>query len=67
MKTKFYKDDSGEYRWQTKASNGEVVGASTEGFSGQPGALDNFFLNHPTLDRNSVQKGFDGNVFVLHN
>ena len=67
MKTTFYKDESGEYRWQTKAYNGEIVGASSEGFSGKHGALDNFFLNHPTLDRNSVQKSFDGTRFILHN
>lgn len=67
MKTKFKRDDNGEYRWSTKGANNKTVGASTEGFTSQTGAIDNFFLNHPELDRNSVQTHYDGTKFVLHN
>jgi uncharacterized protein len=28
-----YKDKKGEYRWRRTASNGEIVGASSEGYS----------------------------------
>lgn len=27
-----YTDNKGEYRWRATASNGEIVGASTEGY-----------------------------------
>lgn len=28
----FYKDNRGEWRWRRTASNGRIVGASTEGY-----------------------------------
>ena len=28
-----YKDKAGKYRWRVKADNGEIVGASTQGFA----------------------------------
>lgn len=28
----FYEDNAGEWRWRRTASNGEIVGASTEGY-----------------------------------
>ncbi|MGD9581711.1 MAG: YegP family protein [Vampirovibrionia bacterium] len=28
----FYVDTRGEHRWQIKASNGRIIGASTEGY-----------------------------------
>lgn len=33
MKIIYYKDKAGEFRWQVLADNGEIVGASSEGFS----------------------------------
>jgi uncharacterized protein len=31
-KTDIYKDKRGEFRWRRSASNGEIVGASSEGY-----------------------------------
>lgn len=28
----FYKDKSGKYRWRRTATNGQIVGASTQGY-----------------------------------
>jgi uncharacterized protein YegP (UPF0339 family) len=30
----FYKDKGGQHRWRRKATNGEIVGSSSEGYSG---------------------------------
>lgn len=40
----FYVDDSGEWRWRLTAANGEIVGASSEGFSSKTAAVNNFLL-----------------------
>lgn len=32
-KWEFYTSDNGDHRWRRKASNGEIVGASSEGYS----------------------------------
>jgi len=37
----FYEDNAGEQRWRLVATNGEIVGASSEGFISEPGARDN--------------------------
>ena len=37
----FYEDNGGEHRWRLVAANGEVTGASSEGFASEPGARDN--------------------------
>lgn len=37
----FYKDKKGEHRWRRTASNGEIVGASSEGYSSKKAAEDN--------------------------
>lgn len=31
-KVEIYKDKAGEWRWRMTAANGEIVGASTEGY-----------------------------------
>ena len=36
-----YPDNAGEYRWRLTAANGEIVGASSEGFSTEIGATKN--------------------------
>lgn len=41
---KFYTDDSGEHRWKLTAANGEIVGASSKGFSSKAAAVNNFLL-----------------------
>lgn len=41
MKTDFYTDANGEWRWRVVAENGEIVGASSEGFSDKRGARRN--------------------------
>ena len=32
VKTEYYEDKKGEWRWRKKASNGEIIGASSEGY-----------------------------------
>jgi len=41
-KVVFKKDDFGEWRWQRKASNGKIVGASTEGYKNRGYCQANF-------------------------
>ena len=35
-----YQDKSGEYRWRLKASNGQVIASSGEGYSSKRSCLD---------------------------
>ncbi|MEX1013883.1 MAG: DUF1508 domain-containing protein [Candidatus Paceibacterota bacterium] len=44
-KWEFYKDTSGDWRWRKTASNGKIVGASSEGFSSKTNAVNNAKLN----------------------
>ena len=37
----FYQDNADEWRWRRTATNGECVGAATEGFSSESSAQDN--------------------------
>ncbi len=37
----FYKDKKGEFRWRRRASNGNIVGASTEGYTGRSSCTSN--------------------------
>jgi uncharacterized protein YegP (UPF0339 family) len=32
-KWEFYRDKRGEHRWRRKASNGRIIGASSEGYN----------------------------------
>lgn len=38
----FYKDKSGQWRWERVASNGKIVGASTEAFKKRSAAVANY-------------------------
>ena len=40
-KWEFYKDKADEWRWRRTAPNGEVVGASTEGYHNLEDCLEN--------------------------
>ena len=40
-KWEFYKDKADEWRWRRTASNGEIVGASTEGYHNLEDCLEN--------------------------
>ena len=40
-KWEFYKDHQGEWRWRRTASNGRIVGASTEGYKNKQDCIDN--------------------------
>ena len=42
----YYKDDSCHWRWQVNARNGEIIDASSEGFSSKTNAVKNYELNH---------------------
>lgn len=46
---RLWRDGSGEYRWQRKAGNGRVVGASTEGYASKRGLLKNLERMNPDL------------------
>ena len=37
----FYEDKKGEWRWRLTASNGEIVGAATEGYKAKADAVKN--------------------------
>lgn len=37
----FYQDKRGEWRWRRKATNGNIVGSSTEGYKAKPDAVNN--------------------------
>jgi uncharacterized protein YegP (UPF0339 family) len=54
METELYVDASGEWRWRIIAGNGEIVGASTEGYRRREDCLSNHSLVtgygvHPTF------------------
>jgi uncharacterized protein YegP (UPF0339 family) len=36
-----YRDATGQWRWQVKASNGRIIGASSEGYKRRGRAIDN--------------------------
>ena len=40
-KWKFYTDNAGEYRWRRTAPNGNIIGASTEGYTKKADCLAN--------------------------
>jgi len=40
-KWEFYKDTRNEWRWRRTAPNGQIVGASTEGYSSREACVDN--------------------------
>ena len=40
-KWEFYTDKRGEHRWRRKASNGQIVGASSEGYKAKGDAEAN--------------------------
>ena len=41
MTYKIDKDAKGEYRWQVKAANGKIIGASTEGYKNKADCIEN--------------------------
>ena len=40
-KWEFYQDQRGEWRWRRTASNGRIVGASSEGYSSRAACIEN--------------------------
>ena len=40
-KWEFYKDKAGEWRWRRTAPNGNIVGASSEGYKNRSDCEDN--------------------------
>lgn len=40
-KWEIYKDTSGEWRWRRTASNGRIVGASSQGYVNRSDCVDN--------------------------
>lgn len=43
-KHSLYKDKTGKWRWRIIATNGEVIGASTEGYSNKSSCEKNLYL-----------------------
>ena len=46
----FYKDKSKKYRWRRTATNGQIVGASTQGYNTSKAMKDNAERNGWDLD-----------------
>lgn len=40
-KWEFYKDSSNEWRWRRVASNGRIVGASSQGYQNKKDCIEN--------------------------
>lgn len=40
----FYKDASSKWRWRVTASNGKIVGSSSQGFASKERAEDNIVI-----------------------
>lgn len=38
----YYMDVAGQWRWRVKATNGEIVAASSEGFASKQSAEENY-------------------------
>ena len=47
---KIYQDKANEWRWRRTASNGEIVGASTEGYDAKADCFDNARRNGMPVD-----------------
>jgi len=41
MEWQFYKDKRGKHRWRVRGKNGEIIGASTQGYSSASLAKEN--------------------------
>jgi uncharacterized protein YegP (UPF0339 family) len=54
MSLEFYTDAAGEHRWRLTADNGEIVGASSEGFTTPGEARRNAFRVLDGLTRELV-------------
>lgn len=50
-KFEVYQDKRGEYRWRRKASNGQIVGASCEGYKAKADAQANMFRGPKENDK----------------
>ena len=48
MKTEYYQDHGGEWRWRITAANGEITEAASEGFASKQKAQENYRLGHAT-------------------
>jgi uncharacterized protein YegP (UPF0339 family) len=40
-KWEFYQDNASEWRWRRTAPNGEIVGASTQGYASKQNCIEN--------------------------
>ncbi|MDA0813675.1 MAG: DUF1508 domain-containing protein [Verrucomicrobia bacterium] len=54
-----YKDKKNEWRWKRVASNGRVVGASTEGYKNRSECIDNAKRNGCTVEPSLISKSDD--------
>lgn len=50
-KFEVYKDKRGEFRWRRKASNGQIVGASSEGYKSKADCQKNMNRGHNATDK----------------
>jgi uncharacterized protein YegP (UPF0339 family) len=49
MTLEFYKDKADKHRWRVKSDNGEIIGASSQGFASKQMALKNAELLNNAL------------------
>ena len=45
----FYEDSEVQHRWRIKADNGEIVAASSEGFTSKSNAVNNLLMTYTML------------------
>jgi hypothetical protein len=55
----FYVDEAGKHRWRLQTRNGEVVAASSQGYSRQQGAWANMFQIGQILGLGNYETRYD--------
>jgi uncharacterized protein YegP (UPF0339 family) len=55
-----YRDDDGEFRWVRTSANGDVVGASTEGYSRKIDARENYLRTNGVEAPELVEEDVSG-------
>ena len=54
----FYKDKGDKYRWRIQATNGRVIGASSQGFASKQMAEENATLVFEALEQDKLGGNF---------
>ena len=59
-KIEIYQDNVNEWRWRVTATNGRIIGASSEGYKNKEGAEDNLHALFKALDTPAVWIDLNG-------